>query len=268
LRKAYWAAIIAVVIFVALVALGAAVGPTAGPTQQSSATQTSNSCCTIQVTKVTLDNVYQPGSSYYYIEVDVGYSGGDRWLVHPFNFQVISNTGAVYPVTYSLNAANELKTVTLRNGQHVMGELAFQLISGQVPVTLEYVAPGFQIQVQVPPVSSWVSRVTLVDTVVRGPNETLSFILVFGIVQNNTIYFRTGDTIAVKLAITYSPFGQPGSLRLISVTNSDGFSILKIQPALPASITGNGQELDVVVYLSAPATTYSGDLHLTLTFSY
>ena len=269
MRKAYWVAIIVVVIFVALVALAAAVGPAVGPTQQSSTTQASNSCCTMQVTKVTLDNVLRPGSSYYYIAVDVGYSGSDSWLVDPFNFQVISNTGAAYPVTYSLNAANELNTVTLRNGQHDMGELAFQLISGQVPVTLEYVAPGFQIQAHVPPASSWVSSInSIVETVVQGPNASLSSISVLGIVQNNAYYFRTGDTIAVKLSITYNSFGQPASIRLMSVTDSDGFSILKIQPALPATITGNGQELDVVVYLSAPAASYSGDLHLTLTFSY
>jgi hypothetical protein len=223
----------------------------------------------MQITKVTLDNVLQPGSSYYYIVVDVGYSGSDSWLVNPFNFQVISNTGAVYPVTYSINSVNDLKSVTLQNGQHDIGELTFQLGPGQIPVTLEYIAPGFQIQAHVPPVSSWVSAINpIVEIVVKGPETSLSSIYVSGIVQNNTYYFRTGDTIAVKLAITYNPFGQPSPIRLISVTDSDGFSILKIEPALPASITGNGQELDVVVYLSAPAATYSGDLHLTLTFSY
>jgi hypothetical protein len=223
----------------------------------------------MQVTKVTLDNVLQPGSPYYYIAVDVGYSGNDSWLVVPFDFQVLSNTGAVYSGTYSINAANELNTVTLQNGQHDVGELTFQLNSGQVPTTLEYAAPGFQIQAPVPSVSSWVSSVNTIDTVLQGPNASLSSIGVFGSLQNNTYYFRTGNTMAVRLAITYSPFLQPGSIRLMSVTDSDsGFSILKIQPALPATITGNGQELDVVVYLSAPAATYSGDLHLTLTFSY
>jgi hypothetical protein len=286
LRTVYWAAIIVVVIFVALVALGAAVGPAVGPAQQSiltgvsnsssstsvgssSTSMASNSCCTMQVTKVTLDNVLRPGSPYYYIAVDVGYSGSDSWSVDSFNFQVISNTGAIYSVTYSQNAANELQDVTLQNGQHDVGELTFQLNSGQVPTTLEYVSPGFQIQAPVPSVSSWVSSVNTIDTVLQGPNASLSSIYVFGSLQNNTYYFRTGNTMAVKLAITYSPYGQPGSIRLISVTDSDsGFSILKIQPALPATITGNGQELDVVVYLSAPAATYSGDLHLTLTFSY
>jgi hypothetical protein len=223
----------------------------------------------VQITKVTLDNVLQPGSPYYYIAVNVGYSGSDSWSVNPFDFKLISNTGAVYSLTYSINEANQLSAVTLQNGQHDTGELAFQLSSGQVPATLEYVAPGFQVQVHVPPVSSWVSEVNLApDTVIQGPNETLSSISVFGIVQNSTIYFRTGDIIAVKLSITYNPIGQSGSMSLISVTDSDGFSISKIQPALPATITGNGQELDVVVYLSAPATSYSGDLHFNLTFSY
>jgi hypothetical protein len=270
-KKSVRASRLALTILVTIVVVSAIVYGIYANTPGIQISNAGYSCCTIRIMKVTLDNVLQPSSSYYYIVVDVGYSGSDSWAVNPFNFQVISDTGAVYPVTYSINSVNDfnLKSVILQNGQHDIGELAFQLGPGQVPVTLEYITPSFQIQAHVPPVSSWVSAINpIVDITVKGPETSLSSIYVSGIIQNYTYFFRTGDTIAVKLTITYDLFAQPSSIRLISVSDSDGFSILKIQPALPATITGNYLGSDVIVYLSAPATTYSGDLHLTLTFSY
>jgi hypothetical protein len=128
----------------------------------------------------------------------------------------------------------------------------------------------------VPSVPSSVSTVNTIDAVLQAPNASLPYLSTSVSLQNDTNYFRTGDTIAVRLDITYFPYGQP-SISLMSVSDSDaGFSISNIQPSLPVTITGARvgicqgpyQSLDVVVYLSAPAATYSGDLHLTLTFKY
>jgi hypothetical protein len=120
--------------------------------------------------------------------------------------------------------------------------------------------------------SSFSTSVNAVDIVTQGPNA--SVIAIYGSIQNSTHDFRAGDKIAVEVNIMWNPYVQPGS-RLALVADSDGgFSVLNVQPGLPVAVIGQvgvcqgevPQVLSEVVYLSAPAATYSGDLHLNLTF--
>lgn len=291
MRTIYKVGIVIVVVFLALIVAGALFGPqqetpttstsaqftkaqsyssantvsSSTSTSSSKTVASSESCCSLRVLKTTEDDVLDSGSSYFYLLVNITYLGGGSWRVSPYNFQVRTDSGAVYSLTYSPNEENELQAVTLNAGQYALGEVAFKLPSGQKPSVLSYNSAGFSIETQVPDASSWVSEVKWIDT---SENFTY-FVTAYAFIKNNTIFFRTGERLSVELTISYYAVGTPSQIKLTSVTLSEnGFSISQINPQPPVIIKGDGNDVYVMLtILDVSSSSYLGDLHLSLTFS-
>lgn len=211
------------------------------------------------------------GNSYYILSVDASYSGADTWNVHPFNFQVVSSSSSVYPATQVLSERNPLSDVTLSNGQHDVGQLAFELPHGQAPSKLEYIAqfPTIKIEIDsIPQASRWVSSITY--AVVNFQTSTGSSHVFGGALAACSGFYYTGDTITVKIPLSYTAYSgiYPSSVTVTSVVESDqGFTISSVQPSLPLTVAGNGREVDIIVNIPAPQYSYSGNMHLVVTVS-
>ncbi|MFH0848077.1 MAG: hypothetical protein V1857_01060, partial [archaeon] len=220
----------------------------------------------IQVTKVAADQTSN-SSLYYILFIDASYSGSANWHVYPDKFQLVTSSSSVYGPAFPPSKSNPLRDVILSNGQHDVGQVAFNVPNGQMPSKVEYIDQVSNIKVEsnsVPQISSWVSYVYSAEISLQRPKD--SFIIVSGTIQNvGTRYYYTGDIISVKVSITYI---GANPISLTSITDSDkGFTIQNIQPALPVSVTGNGQQVNLVVNVIAPSSTYVGALHLIITVS-
>jgi hypothetical protein len=203
------------------------------------------------------------------LTVDAYYSGDGSWNVYPFNFQLVSNSSSVYPPVSTLSEKTPLSDVTLSNGQHDVGQIAFNLPNGETPSKLEYLSqlPSIKVETSsIPQVSSWVSAVSFAEVSVRDVNGLPVFAT--AMIQNIGPYY-TGEVVVVKVTVTYRGFSgvSPSSILVTTISDSDGFTISKIEPSLPLTVNLNGQEVDIVVSLVAPSFSYSGNLHLVVTVS-
>jgi len=258
--KLKWIGIV-VGIFVILIVVGAAFSPSFRLliTKPSSP-------YSIQVTKVVIDQTSNR-SSYYILSIDASYSGSANWHVYPDKFQLVTSSSSVYGTTFTLSESNPLRDVILSNGQHNVGQVAFEVPSGQTPSKVEYIDLVSNIKVEsnsVPQISSWVSSVYSVKISLQNPPNR-SYVVARGTIQNPKTCYYTGDIISVKVFITYIGVNP---ISLISITDSDkGFTIQNVQPSLPVSVPGNGQEVSLIVNVVAPSSSYSGDLHLIVTVS-
>lgn len=223
----------------------------------------------VKVTQVAEDDSAPAGTTFYLLTIDASYSGTGSWDFNPLFLQLVSINSSVYSLTFSLSFKNLISAVTLSNGQHTSGQVVFQLPSDQKPAKLDYNDNINNIKVEVatiPAVSSWVSQFLVVDVNSTTPNgitvDTLAT------VQNDSIYYYTGERVAIQVAIFYVPFvGEPSQITLASITNSNGLSMSSTQPMLPTTVSGGTQETDVTVFMVAPSQSFSGDVHLNLQFS-
>jgi hypothetical protein len=246
---------VGVSVFIILMILGAAFAPTHPAT--TTFTVPPSSPYRIEVTKVVVDH------SYYLLTVDASYSGDGSWNVYPFNFQLVSNSSSVYPPVITLSEKTPLSDVTLSNGQHDVGQIAFDLPNGEIPSKLEYLSkfPSIKVETTIPQVSSWMSTVSFAEVSVRNVNGLSPFAT--GTIQSIGPYY-TGEVVVVKVTVRWVGLS---SISVTAISDSDGFMISKIEPSLPLTVKGNGQEVDIVVSLVAPPSSYSGNLHLTVTVS-
>jgi hypothetical protein len=260
-----------VAVVVALGIIGALlVTPTT--VQQNTSTSSSNPSQSIQVKQVTIDQANAPkGNSYYILTIDASYSGSGDWDVNPLYFQLVSSYSRVYTTVFALSETNSLSAVTLSNGQHDFGQISFELPNGQTPSILEYrdSLSGLNIDVtDIPQASSWVSSVYFAEVSLQNPRGLSVFAT--GSIQNAETFYYTADTVSVKIALTYIAFQgvNPSSISVTSITDSDqGFSISSVSPSLPVTVNGNGQEVDIIVNVLVPSSSYSGNLHLVVTVS-
>jgi hypothetical protein len=256
-------------VLVILIIVGAAFAPTHPAT--SATTIPASSPCRIEVTKVVLDQTsVTNGNSYYLLTVDASYSGDGSWNVHPLDFQLVSSSSSVYQPAIALSEKTALSDVTLSNGQHDIGQIAFDLPNGKVPSKLEYLSQLPTIKVEtssIPQVSSWVSTVSFAEVSVRDANGLPVFAT--GSIQNTGMWYYSGEVVVVKVAVTYAAVSgvNPSSISVTTISDSDGFATSKIEPSLPLTVNGNGQEVDIVVSLVAPPFSYSGNMNLVVAVS-
>jgi hypothetical protein len=266
--KAKWIVVV-VSVFVILMMVGAAIAPTRPAT--STTTVPPSSPYRIAVTKVVLDQTSaKSGNSYYLLTVDASYSGDGSWNVHPLDFQLVSSSSSVYQPAIALSEKTALGDVTLSNGQHDVGQIAFNLPNGEIPSKLEYLGklPSMKAEASsIPQVSSWVSKVFFAEVSVRDANGLPVFAT--GSIQNPGPWYYTGEVVVVKVTVRYSAvFGvNPSSISVTTISDSDGFMTSKIEPSLPITVNGDGQEVDIAVSLVAPSFSYSGNMHLVVTVS-
>ena len=161
-----------------------------------------------------------------------------------------------------------------------MMELFFQLPKSQKPVQVIYADQSTKTKaaIAVPPVSSWVSKFNSINDVTKeGSGNYVTGIIVYAVVLNTTygsftgdhIWYRffTGNRVTVGIEVQY--FKQPldpESITISSVTNTDGFSVVSVEPSVPVTMTGWGSKAEIQVTLLTPPQGYSGGVHFVVGF--
>lgn len=92
-------------------------------------------------------------------------------------------------------------------------------------------------------------------------------VVAVGTILNSSLSFYSGDSIGVGISFVYMPYpGDPNTIKIVSVNDSDGFAMSTVQPSLPIILGGNPHGVQMTVLLVTPSSSYSGDLHLNVTF--
>jgi len=227
-----------------------------------------NSTCSIEILSVAFDQVDAPaGYSDYLLLVNASYTGNSGWDLDVSHFQLTTNELSVYNVTSVTAERNPLSDMTLENGQHVSGQVAFTVLNGQKPTKLQYYTDPSVIVAEtddIPETSSWISLVPAV--IVNYDNPTTSNLTVMGIIANVTQYFYSNDVIGVTITISYLQISNnPSSIIVKSITELDpGFTISSMNPHVPIVIPGNNQQLTISLTILPPRFSYSGGIHVGL----
>jgi hypothetical protein len=242
----------------------------------------------IQITKVSLDQVDAPtDSAYYLLELNLSNSGQAPWEFDPAFLQLTSNGSRSYSVNGSYNATSLLGNRSVTLGKSAFGQVAFLLPGNEIPSHLRYTDSASGITLEsgnVPGVSAVASRFQLnarltingwpvsaegwTAKTVNGTDKWVSSIIVDGLIQNNSLVFFTGQRVAVDFWFEYlrQPV-DPGTIRMTAVTNNDGFEVVSSQPSPPLVLTGWGSQTGLVMVLTVPPGQHSGQLSFSTQFS-
>lgn len=116
-------------------------------------------------------------------------------------------------------------------------------------------------------VNGWtVDRCPTAET--NGTGPWVCSIITNGVIENNSLTFRTGQTVQVNIWFEYlkKPV-DPGTITLESVSAGDGFQIVKVEEPIPFSMTGWGSQSGVVALLKVLPGQHSGSLDMAVRFS-
>ncbi len=232
------------------------------------------------VYKVAIDQADAPSAeTIYVIFTNESNSGSATWNVNSTSFEAVSNTSSTYSVI-SPPFSDTVNQTAVPAGGHRSMELFFQVPTSQKPVQLIYTDQSTRAKtvIVVPPVSSWVSKFNALSEVMKkGSGNYVTGIIVYAVVLNTTygsfigdhIWYRffTGDRVTVGIEVQY--FKQPPdpqSITISSVTNTDGFSVVSINPSMPVTMTGWGSKAEIQVTMLPPAKGYSGGVHFVVEF--
>ena len=203
-------------------------------------------------------------------DVTLADNGQSPYQVDFLYFTMITASNSVYDATVALAMQQNLPAVTLDPGQKTSGQVAFQFPSSETPAKLEYKVPysvdEFVTNLPTPTVA--VSEPDFaITTNVQGTTNAYGGqdLSASSSIQNRTFYFYTGQSIAIKVALTNYDTGTTVTVNSIAVTTA-GLSINQVSPSLPVTVTGgsNGNEVDVVVYIPAPSASFSGTITLSV----
>lgn len=216
-------------------------------------------------------------SSVYIYDVTVLNNGQTSYPIDDSYFMLISNSNTVYNPTSVGAIQRSLPTLNLAQGQKATGQVAFQIPTSETPAQLEYHIPLSidEFVTNLPAPSSFVSEPNFeITTNVQGPTDEfgLQELDATSSIQNSTSlgYFYTGQTMAIKVSLsnldTTGSSGAPGTtVKVNSITsNTTGLSISQISPSLPVTVVGGngGGEVEVMVYMVAPAGSFTGTISL------
>jgi hypothetical protein len=201
----------------------------------------------------------------YIYDLAFANNGQSSYSVNSLYFTIITASNSVYNTALALAIQQNLPAVTLSPGQKTSGQIAFQIPSSETPAKLEYKIPYSidEFVTNLPTPTSFVSRPSIIiNTNLQGTSDLTAF----PSIQNMTYYFYTGQTIAITLALSDYFAGTTVTVNSITTTTT-GLSISQISPSLPVKISGNsnGNEVDVMVYMLAPPTSFSGTITLNVT---
>jgi hypothetical protein len=213
----------------------------------------------------------QTGNSIFIYNVAFTNNGQSSYSVDELFFTMITVSNSVYNVAFVFAIQQNLPSVTLNPGQKTSGQIAFQIPSTETPAELEYNVPDSidEFVTNLPMPSSSVSEPNIeITTNVQGTTNAYGSqdLSAFSSIQNNTFYFYTGQIIAIKVALTDVDSGTTVTVNSIA-SNTTGLSLNQITPSLPVMVTGSGNEVDEMVYILAPPTSFSGTITIDVTGS-
>jgi len=199
--------------------------------------------------------------------------GQTSYPLDEFYFTLISTSNSIFNPTFVEAIQQNLPTLNIAQGQKASGQVAFQIPTSETPYQLEYHIP-FSINefiTNLPTPTSFVSEPSLsVNINVNGTANAYGGqdLYASASILNNTFFFYSGQTIAIKVALTDLNTGTNVTVNSIT-SNTTGISVSQISPSLPVIAIGGGLpgvegEVDVTVYMIAPTASFTGEITLTV----
>jgi len=204
------------------------------------------------------------GQSAFIYDLTIENNGSGSVSVNPLYFTLISSSNSVYDTDECGACVSAVLAITLRPGQNTSGQLGFEIPDTQVPSELEFTNRMQGVRefvTSLPAPTSWVSSPEPSGQIkLTGPGS--SEIVATCSVSNNTVYFYTGDVIAVKISLIN--LGQKSvTLTALNLTGPDaGFNLTSIGRPFPAIIPANGHAVSVYVYIASPPSSFTGEIEL------
>ena len=163
-------------------------------------------------------------------------SQSKQYSISPVDFELVTNASSVYnsETLFYWGDANELSSVTISPGLNTKGNVAFEFPSDQTPAYITYNITGSIDKIaNLPPVSSWVSEISL------NGNVTVNGVanLTASVAVDESIFggeYVTGQAIPIEITIANDEFTNV-TVTSISVTSS-GFKILNESLSVPFNI--------------------------------
>jgi len=196
--------------------------------------------------------------------------GQSPYSVDESFFTMITASNSVYDTAAAQAIQQSLPTITLDPGQNTSGQIAFQVPNSETPAVLEYKIPHSidEFVTGLPTPGGAVSEPNFeVNANVQGTakQSSLQDLTASASIMNTTSYFYTGQTIAIIVGLTNFNTGTTATVNSIASATT-GISILQISAPLPVKISGSvsGNEYDIIVYMLAPPTSFSGTISLSV----
>ena len=192
----------------------------------------------LKVLEVALDSVLHEDYDYYIMTIKAEYTRGESWNFHPFWITLFSDAGYGY---VSLEVHEAIRKdfpslIELRDGESIIGQVAFRLPKNEIPYKLKYDDPfrGIVFEVtELPKPTKQISYISFCETKVVSNYLT---IMADPSKTTERTAFYSGEDIEVILRIQYNRFiGSPKSITVESIV-VDRFDIVEMNPKLPIII--------------------------------
>ena len=184
-------------------------------------------------------------------------------------FSLISNKDAVYDIVSDPAIRQQIPSQEVFPGQHVSGQIAFQIPDGEQPSRLLYYNPDESINItmySLPPPSVWVSEIYGASASVQGAGA--GAYRVSASLQNHSVWYYSTDNVWVTVTIA-SYNSQTPSIQITSIAVSNQeFGILTTRPTLPYIVRGDGTTYAIDLALALPQVSVNAQtLNLLVTTS-
>ena len=211
------------------------------------------------------------GDSLYIYELAVEDMGQRSYPINASYFTLVTSSGLDYGAVLASAIQLSLPSTAIFPGQLIDGQIAFEFPSSQTAVKLEYSVPGsIVVTVQnLPSPSASVSEPSYsVDANVNYGVDVSGYqdLFPYPYVQNSTLFFYSGQTIAILVPLANDVIGSTVTVNSIS-SDTPTLSIIQISPPFPIRVIGTsgGDETNVMVYMVAPPTSFLGTITLNIT---
>lgn len=105
-------------------------------------------------------------------------------------------------------------------------------------------------------------------TTANGTGPWVCSIITNGVIENNSQTFLTGQVVQVNLWFEYlKKPADPATITLQSVAAGNGFQIVKVEEAIPFTMTGWASQSGLVISLKVLPGQHSGSLDMYVLFS-
>ncbi len=105
-------------------------------------------------------------------------------------------------------------------------------------------------------------------TTANGTGPWVCSVITNGVIENNSLTFRTGQLVQVNLWFEYlKKPADPATISLQSVASGGGFQIVKVEEHVPFNMTGWGAQSGLEVLLKLLPGQHSGSIDMYVRFS-
>ncbi|MGI0092273.1 MAG: hypothetical protein ACREBS_11250 [Nitrososphaerales archaeon] len=200
----------------------------------------------------------------YFISVHYSAENGS-WILDPNGFTMVTTNREILYAQPVPGESRILRNMTLTPGEETIGQVAFELPNGTIPMSIEYNDSRASIYTgteQIPPVTSWLSYIQGFGVSFVSSNGQRASGLAGEAFSANLINpgepgFYTGNEIPVTVTLT----GTGQLIEIDSINASGGFQVASVSPIVPTTLESS-KIFDLV--LIAPASSYTGWVNFTV----